>query len=121
MANFSYRLIESLKILEESPAQKLKRLALGKIAQFLRNAGAIFNKIEICAVDLGQLKEFCTLYFNLYVLFFEMDVNVTVWSAGYAIPYHSASLYENYKVGYGIISLQAIEAKHSGIKKMTWT
>ena len=47
-----------------------------------------------------------------------MDVNVTVWSVGYAIPYHAANLYENYKVhvGYGIISLQAKEAKHSGIK-----
>lgn len=116
LANFSYRLIDSLKISEESPAQKLKRLVLGKIAQFLRNAGALFNKIEISAVDLGQLKEFCTLYFNLYVLFFfEMDVNVTVWSVGYAITYHAANLYENYKVGYGIISLQAKEAKHSGI------
>lgn len=70
LANFSYRLIDSLKISEESPAQKLKRLVLGKIAQFLRNAGALFNKIEISAVDLGQLKEFCTLYFNLYVFFF---------------------------------------------------
>ena len=30
LANFSYRLIDSLKIVEESPAQKLKRLVLGK-------------------------------------------------------------------------------------------
>ena len=70
----------------------------------------------MCAIDVGQLKEFCTLYFNLYVLFLEMDVNVTVWSVEYAIPYHAADLYENYKVGYGIISLQAKEAKYSGIK-----
>ena len=56
------------------------------------------------------------LYFNLYGLLFEMDVNVTVWSVGYAILYHTAKLYDNYKVGYGIISLQAKEAKHSGIK-----
>lgn len=116
LANFSYRLIDSLKTSDESQAQKLKRLALGKIAEFLRNAGALFNKIEVSHVDLGQLKEFCTLYFNLYVLFFEIDVNVTVWTVGYAIPYHAAKLYDNYKVGYGIISLQAKEAKHSGIK-----
>ena len=45
-----------------------------------------------------------------------MDVNVTVWSVEYAIPYHAANLYENYKVGYSIISLQAKEAKYSGIK-----
>jgi len=65
-ANYSYRLIDILQILEEFLAQKLKRLVFGKLAQFLRNAGALFNKIEICAIDLGQLKEFCTLYFNLY-------------------------------------------------------
>jgi len=64
-ANYSYRLIDILKILEEFLAQKLKRLVFGKLAQFLRNPGALFNKIEICAIDLGQLKEFCTLYFNL--------------------------------------------------------
>ena len=116
LANFSYRLIDGLKISDESPAQKLRRLALGKIAEFLRNAGALFNKIEVSPVDLAQLKEFCTMYFNLYALFFEMDVNVTVWSIGYAIPYHAAKLYDSYKVGYGIISLQAKEAKHSGIK-----
>ena len=117
-ANFSYRLIDGLKISNESPAQKLKRLALGKIAEFLRNAGALFNKIEVSPVDIGQLKEFCTLhvYFNLYVLFFEMDVNVTVWAVPYAIPYHASKPYDNYKVGYGIISLQAKEAKHSGVK-----
>ena len=94
LANFSYRLIDGLKISDESPAQKLKGLALGKIAEIQRNAGALFNKIEVSPVDIGQLKEFCTLYFNLYVSFFEMDVNVTVWAVAYAIPYHAAKLYD---------------------------
>ena len=69
LANFSYRLIDGLKISNESPAQKLKRLALIKIAEFLRIAGALFKKIEVSPVDIGQLKLFCILYFNLYVLF----------------------------------------------------
>ena len=43
-------------------------------------------------------------------------MNVTVWMVAYAMPYHVAELYEYYKVGYGIISLQAKEAKHSGVK-----
>ncbi|CAH3162294.1 unnamed protein product, partial [Pocillopora meandrina] len=116
LANFSFRLIDALKVLDESPAQKLERLALGKIAQFLRNAGALFNKIEVSPSYLGELTEFCTLYFNLHALFFSLDVNVTVWTVGYAIPYHATKLYESYKVGYGIISLQAKEAKHSGVK-----
>ena len=35
---------------------------------------------------------------------------------GYAIPYHARKLYEEYHVGYGILSLQAKESKHAGIK-----
>ena len=34
----------------------------------------------------------------------------------HAIPYKAAKLYGNYKVGYGITSVQAKEAKHSGVK-----
>ena len=68
LANFSYRLIDGLKISDESPAQKLRRLALGKIAEFLGNAGALFTKIEVNPVDLAQLALCiltCTHYFFL--------------------------------------------------------
>jgi hypothetical protein len=34
----------------------------------------------------------------------------------YAIPYHARKLYEEYHVGYVILSLQAKESKHAGIK-----
>ncbi|XP_022788449.1 uncharacterized protein LOC111328306 [Stylophora pistillata] len=44
-------------------------------------------------------------------------VNLTVWTIGYAIPYHAELLYRQQKVGYGIISLQAKESKHSGVKQ----
>ena len=71
LANFSFRLIDALKVLDESPAHKLERLALGKIAQPLRNAGALYNKIEVSPSYLGKLTEFCTLYFNfIYAIFF---------------------------------------------------
>ena len=43
-------------------------------------------------------------------------MNVTTWTVGYAIPYHANLLFKLYKVGYGILSLQAKEAKHSGVK-----
>ena len=39
-----------------------------------------------------------------------------MWTIAYAIPYHAQMLYEKYAVGYGIISLQAKEAKHAGVK-----
>lgn len=55
--------------------------------------------------------------FNLMSLFFSSSVNVTTWTVGYAIPYHANLLFKNYKVGYGIVSLQAKVAKHSGVKE----
>ena len=56
------------------------------------------------------------MYFYLLVLFFEQNVNVTVWTVANAIPYPALLLYNKYKMVYGIISLQAKESKHSGIK-----
>jgi len=49
-------------------------------------------------------------------LFFPSHVNVTTWTVAYAIPYHAFKLYETLKVGYGIISQQAKEAKHCAVK-----
>lgn len=66
--------------------------------------------------ELQELDENCKLYFNLMYLFFPSHVNVTVWTVAYAIPYHAFKLYKTFKVGYGIISQQAKEAKHSGVK-----
>lgn len=42
-------------------------------------------------------------------------MNITVWTMAYALPYHASLLYDNYKIGYGIISLQAKESKHAGV------
>ena len=55
-------------------------------------------------------------YFNLLALFFLASVNITVWTVAYAIPYHALLLFENYNIGFGILSLQAKESKHSDIK-----
>ena len=49
-------------------------------------------------------------------LFFPENVNLTVWTIGYAVPYHAEQVWEKYKIGYGIISLQAKEAEHAAIK-----
>ena len=38
LARYSYRLVDALVVPNETPAQKIKRLALGKVAQYLRDA-----------------------------------------------------------------------------------
>lgn len=117
LARFGYRLADCLQYPQETDGQKLKRIALSKSVQFLRNAGGLFNKIHISIAELSELEEFCELYFNLLVLFFPNFVNITVWTVGYAIPYHARKLYNEYKIGFGILSLQAKESKHAGIKR----
>ena len=69
--------------------------------------GLFFNKVNTNSVEIAQLRENLTNYFNLLSLFFPMSVNITVWTMAHALPYHASLLYDNYKIGYCIISLQA--------------
>ena len=41
------RLVDCLKTGNETEGGKLKRLALSKIVEYLRNAGGLFNKIYV--------------------------------------------------------------------------
>ncbi len=52
----------------------------------------------------------------MLVLFFPESINVTVWTVAYAIPYHALRLYDQYGIGFGMLSLQAMESKHAGLK-----
>ena len=113
---YGYHLVDNLKCDDESPSQQLKRLALSRLILYLRDACTSFNKVSTTPTELSELDENCKLYFNLLCLFFPGNVNVTCWTVAYGIPYKAAKLYEMYKVGYGIISQQAKEAKHSGVK-----
>ena len=115
LAKYSYRLVDALEIEGGPGAQKLKRQALGKASEH-RNAGTLFNKVDTNLIEIEKIKENLTTYFNLLALFFPASVNITVWTVAYAIPYHALLLFENYNIGFGILSLQAQEPKHSGIK-----
>ena len=61
--------IDALKMEGESGALKMKRLALGKVARYLRDAGTLFNKVDTNSAEINQLHETCTIYFNLLALF----------------------------------------------------
>ena len=87
------------------------------MAKYLRDAATLFDKVDTSSAEVSQCRATCTIYFNLLALFyFHEDVNLT-WSIGSAIPYHAELLYNKYKVVFGIISLQAKESKHSGVKQ----
>ena len=65
----------------ESEGEKLRRLALGKVVENLRNAGGLYNTVYVNSPgEISQLQEFCQLYFNLLALFFPNSKNVSVWT-----------------------------------------
>ncbi len=87
LARNSFQLVGCLKTADETEGEKLKRLALCKIVEYLRNASGLFNKIHIVSLgEIDQLEEFCQLYFNLLVLFF--PESVMSLSGLLHMPYH---------------------------------
>ena len=88
-----------------------------KVGEYLRNSGGLFNRTETNSAQVAELKEASEMCFNFIALFFSSSINVTILTVGYTIPYHAQLLLEKYKVGYGIISLQTKETKHSGINE----
>ena len=74
------------------------------------------NVVDGGETYLSDIKYQCKIYFNLFSLYFKHKCNSTVWTIGYVVPYHAEKLWKDYKVGYGIISMQGKESKHSSIK-----
>lgn len=64
-----------------------------------------------------SVKVLWTQYFNLFSLSFNQHCQLTVCTMGYVIPYHVNRIYQNFKVGFGITSMQGKESKHSAIKQ----
>ena len=117
LAQFSYRIVDCLSTAHDSMAMEIKSQALAKICQTLRDIGALINRINVSSFYVEQVASTCQLYFNLFSLFFNESCQSTVWTLGYALPYHAQQLYEKYKIGYGILTMQGKESKHSAIKQ----
>ena len=73
LARYSYRLVDTLKCENETEAQKAKRLALGKIGEYLRNAGGLFNRIETNSAQVARLKK-CAKCISISSLCFFLPV-----------------------------------------------
>ena len=118
LARYSYRLVDSLAV-PGNPLADVKQLALGKICESLRDIGSLINRVTIDGLNdyPDHVKKQCSLYFNLFSLFFNESCNSTVWTLGYVVPYHASLLFDNYCIGYGILSMQGKESKHSAIKQ----
>ena len=102
---------------KETPRDRVVRLALYQMGLCLREAGSLFQQSTTDLQSIEKVDKLMREYFNLHVLFFgPKSVTVTVWTMGYALPYHMKKLYEKFKVGYGITSMQSRESENAGIK-----
>ena len=117
LARYSYRLIDAIKTESCVGAQNVKLLALSKICQSLRDIGSQINRVNVNCNYPAEVEKLCKFYFNSFSLFFPESCNSTVWTLGYALPFHANKVYTDYGVGYGILSMQGKESKHSAIKQ----
>ena len=118
LARYSFRLVDALKKEGEASAQKCKRLVIGRLCQLLRDMGSIFNEIETNQAELTLLRELGQQFYNLHVLFLGREsLTNSVWTVSHAIPYFAQELYDTYKIGFGILSMQGKESNNAGTKE----
>ena len=82
----------------------------------LHTLAAIYLKVEVNKQQTENLKITCQHNFTKNCLLLS-GVNPTVWTIGYAIPYHTAQLLEKIGFGLGLNSMQVREAKHVKLAK----
>ena len=103
--------IQSLSNTENSPQVKLRLAALAFCGQQLRDAISYFSRVNINEQEIKMCQQACQHFYNICALLFK-EVTPTVWTIGYAVPRHLKILFDKYKVGLGINSMQGREAKH---------
>ena len=101
----------------ESELEKMYHSVTSKFFESLRHAGVLANRVLVDNTYPKAISKICTLYFNLYAIFLPDDCNSTVWTLGYVVSYHAKKLYQSHNIGYGVLSMQGKEAKHSQIKQ----
>ena len=92
------------------PETKLKTATLAYCGLQLRDAVSLFSRMETNQGEISKLNTACQHFFNAASLL--LRVSPTVWTIGYAIPYHAQILYNKYGLSLGLNSMQGREAKH---------
>jgi hypothetical protein len=104
-------LIKAISNDHDSPSDTLHITVLAFVSLQLRNATSRFSRVIINQKILQELKECCKRYFNAYSILLG-NITPTVWTIGYAVPYHAELLFKNLGVGLGVNTMQGREAKH---------
>ena len=102
---FSFRLVDVLLFKEETPAQAVQRIVLAMICQTVCDIGSLINLINNDDYP-ESVERLCTNYLNLFYLFFKQHCQLTVWTMCYVDLYHAKKIYSEFKVAFGILSMQ---------------
>lgn len=103
--------IDSLRRENDTGPELLRLLSIAFAALQLRDAVSKFSRVETDAAICQELEVHCQLFFNTCSLLLK-SVSPTVWTVGYAIPYHNKALFREFGFGLGINTMQGREAKH---------
>ena len=114
--NFAHLTEILLQIDKLSSGSVLKLHTLAFIGVQIRDAAAIYSRVDVSKQEVDDLKGLCQKYFTANRLLLD-GVNPTVWTVGYAIPYHTSQLFETLGYGLGLNSMQGREAKHVKLAK----
>ena len=101
---------------DDRPVHKLQICAFAFIGLQLRDSISRFTRVIITDSVLEEMKVSCKKYFNACSLFLD-NVTPTVWTNGYAVPYHAELILRRFQLGLGINSMQGREAKHVRIAR----
>lgn len=121
LARHSYLVLDAIRLENGGEAEKIKHSALLNICLNLRDIGGLISKVHVTKSYCNDLDKICKIYFNLFALFFPDKCQSTVWTLGYALPYHARKLYDGHQIGYGILSMQGKESLHSALKQQLRT
>ena len=80
---------------DDDPLNQLKLATFAYVGLQLRDATSRFNRVKINDNVLSELKEACRKYFNACSLLLGR-ITPTVWTIGYAVPYHTEVLFEKF-------------------------
>ena len=103
--NFGYLLRELLRIEKLSRGSALKWHSLAFSGLQIRDAAAIYSRVEVSKQQVDNMKTLCQNYFSTNRLLLG-GVSPSVWTLGYAITYHINQLFNKLGFRLGLSSMQ---------------
>lgn len=90
-------LIKAISCDEDDPISRLQLHAFAYVGLQLRDSVSRFSRVTVDETVVGELSESCRKYFNASAMFLN-NVTPTVWTIGYAVPYHVGLLYQKFSL-----------------------